>query len=468
MSKKTPTKSRVNRKKSKSRGANATGPTPKKHTKGKTKEEKDSKTVPVLTYWDCAGRAQVARLIFVDAGKKFVDKRLCTGSTKWIDVAAGCEQGLKFDLDVSGPCHTLPMLSMDDVRINQTLAVSNFAGELCGYALDTPEARACALMVNQLCYEELLVPLWNVVWGSLSFEDLLGKTPTDGLLFHLGCLEKILASNKENHRKKGKKNQATAGYFIIGSTISIADFFVMYTVDTLVRVFSEPFWGLLSSLCPLLAHHNTCMNARPNLQKYKQRGSGTKSAEDEGWEQEDGGDILSPCMPVKWTGAPGEERSILRLRVAFQETLNWEEHQGAVLAAVQARAESDSAMEDDGEEEEEVEVVVENQYTAHGKKEKEKDKDTGEESAKKAEKRIGNGKGYGKKGMDALLSVTALSTSSGSSTSSKVSPVGVSSLGKGAIGPEGAKAKSAQDPGSITNVSSLPTVPTVFANQALV
>lgn len=56
--------------------------------------------------------------------------------TKWINIgvpasARGGDRGLKFDIEVAGPCCTLPMLKAKGVYINQTLAVAHFAAELC-------------------------------------------------------------------------------------------------------------------------------------------------------------------------------------------------------------------------------------------------------------------------------------------------------------------------------------------------
>jgi len=180
---------------------------------------------PVLTYFDARGRAEIARLIFAEAGVEYEDKRLSR------EEFAALKPNLPFG--------QVPVLEWQGNTITQSYTIFRFLARQFGlYGKSDIEGAKADMIVDAV------IDIANAVMGAKTDEEKQ-KLWSETMPRHLGNLEKILKAN--------------GGEYFTGS-FTYADIVMMnrwYSLSTDYASHLEAF--------PLLKAHYERISSRPGI-----------------------------------------------------------------------------------------------------------------------------------------------------------------------------------------------------------
>jgi len=195
-----------------------------------------------LHYFDCLGRAEVLRILFVHSKTPYVDHRVSW--EEWPELKASGFSEFR----------QLPVVEMDGLKLVQTLAVLRYVGAKVGYVPTDP-----ALHYQMDSIIQLREEFRNILNPFKRCTDMEGMTKcyAENAPRYLGFLETRLKQNREG-----------AGW-LVGETPTIADIGVFELLwDHFVRAEREQFAHYLNATPVLKAYYDRMIATSPELQAY--------------------------------------------------------------------------------------------------------------------------------------------------------------------------------------------------------
>lgn len=196
----------------------------------------------VLTYFNYRARAELARLLFAEHGTQYEDERI-TSVEQWNRTKP------------ETPFGCLPMLSIDDVTICQSLAIARYLAKEFGLAGKTSLEQARTDMIVE-CVEDMLAPIMP------AYRE---QNPEKKLEMQINY-EKELPCFMRKMENLLEANDSGSEYFV-GTEMTWADLAVMNSWHWI------PGFGVYPPLekYPKLKTHKERIEAQPRVADWLQR-----------------------------------------------------------------------------------------------------------------------------------------------------------------------------------------------------
>merc|ERR1719430_2060868 len=188
-----------------------------------------------LIYFNLRGRAELARLILVEAKEDFEDSRIEWESSEW---AA---------LKDSMPMGQLPVLEVDSKQISQSLSIGRFLANKFHLAGTTPVEKFQADMIVECCKE-----FYDLIVGPMvrqNLKEVAEQLQGEKFDIFQKSMTRLLKENGDD--------------FIVGKRVTWADL----AIADLIGLISEYDQDVMSK-APELAELTNRVNALPRIKKW--------------------------------------------------------------------------------------------------------------------------------------------------------------------------------------------------------
>lgn len=190
--------------------------------------------MPTVGYWDCRGLCEPIRLILVQAGVEFEDKRY-KSKEEWAED--------KFSLGFEFP--NMPYLIDDEGKFTQSLAIMRYLARKHDMGGNNENEQRQLDLLEQVAIE-LLQTCGRTWFNSEALKDP-AKALSDSLVPKLQQMAKFIGDKK----------------FVLGDRVSYVDM-ILYSVLDYIRLFIPDFIARESALPSFLERIETL----PNIKKY--------------------------------------------------------------------------------------------------------------------------------------------------------------------------------------------------------